>query len=1020
MTEEYKYKAFISYSHRDKSFAKWLHKRIENYKIPNSLRAKYSHLPKNLKRSIFRDEDELPTASELSDNLLNALDKSERLIVICSPSSVDSKWVDSEIKYFKHKHGEDSVLAILKDGEPNATDKDDISNEAFPNALRHKVDSSGELTQERTEPIAGDARSYWEREMALMKMIAGILKVDFADLWEREKRERNKRRYLSLGVVALFIVLSIYSLNLFSENKFNNELEEIKNNIAAIEYSIKYDNWSKEELLELHSELIKLKKQKINKENTQKSLEKLNTSIGMKAKSVYYHKGAKEAIQILTSRGALVRKEMYKEEVSLEAIALAKLYIEISSFVKAKQSYMDAISLFYSYENVKEYAHFLNTQNEYDNAIKLYNKLLKKHVTQRQELNIYQFILYSLTMRQTVNLDETKEKNILIEDYTNRSLKLARKLAESQSVDDIYHLAMALTDSAVFYTNKAITFKGFQVQLNKQMYKNVVSYFEESLELNKKLLNLDKENTKFYELYALTLFNQGKLYQVVPRYDKAEDLYYKALSIYEKLMTKGSQNYMSSVEVVVSQIFFVKFMQNFSNLEAEEKAYLEIFNKYKNLAKNNSSLYCAHLKAVSFKIAQHYQKNLNYKAAESIYQDSYNICSDDSVFNRFVIEGKLIELYFTSKQLNKLERTYQNLQQSEKHYPTNEGIILDKLASMYAELNEFDKVKELRIKEQHYYEKFLKYWKKQKNAYLQNNANANMAISYNSLAKEYVKYKKFNKARELYEKSLLIFKKLVKKDPNRYKSYVAETLQLIGYTYYEEKKYQKAELYYKESISIYKGLALKNPKELFIVGLGTSVDILSVMYAQSNKYKEAIEVTEELMEIMKQIEFLDFTMSQTDMKAFNLMRLGSLYKEDKQLVKAEKVFIEALSKYRKLLKQDASTYMKHVAYALRELGDVKSRKEEYKESESYYKESLSIYKELVTKQPKIYYGNIAWNLNRIGELYEKKNQYSKAKEVYSKALNIYKDLKKENPGVYDEDILWTSKKLNFLNKSKSL
>jgi len=59
-TETYKYQAFISYSHRDKAFAKWLHKRIENYKIPKSLREKYPNLPKDLKRSLFRDEEELP------------------------------------------------------------------------------------------------------------------------------------------------------------------------------------------------------------------------------------------------------------------------------------------------------------------------------------------------------------------------------------------------------------------------------------------------------------------------------------------------------------------------------------------------------------------------------------------------------------------------------------------------------------------------------------------------------------------------------------------------------------------------------------------------------------------------------------------------------------------------------------------------------------------------------------------------------------------------------------------------
>lgn len=396
MKKNYKYKAFVSYSHKDKSFARWLHKRIENYKIPKSLREKYPHLPENLQRSIFRDEDELPTASELSDNLLYAMDNSERLLVICSPSSVKSKWVNSEIKYFKHKHGENSILAIIKDGEPNATDMDDIENEAFPNSMRYKVSEDGNLTQERTEPIAGDARSYWDKEMALMKMIAGVLKVDFSDLWEREKREKKKRRLISLGVIAIFLALSIYASTQFLGSKVNKELEKVKNEIALIEYSIRHDNLPENIIIELNEELKKLIKLKNNKESTQKSLGNLKTSLGKKAQAVYQDKGAKEAIKVLTSRNALARKEQLRKELSLEDITLAKLYIELNDYVKAKKSYKDALSLLNDYENVMEYGRFLHSQNEYDKEVKLYNELLKQQLTIRQERDVFRFIIYAM------------------------------------------------------------------------------------------------------------------------------------------------------------------------------------------------------------------------------------------------------------------------------------------------------------------------------------------------------------------------------------------------------------------------------------------------------------------------------------------------------------------------------------------------------------------------------------------------------------------------------------------------
>ena len=272
MNQDYKYRAFISYSHKDKKFAKWLHKKIENYKIPKSLREKYPNLPKNLKRSVFRDEDELPTGSVLSDNLVYALDNSELLIVVCSPLATTSKWVDKEIAHFKHKHGENSVLAIIKDGEPNDTYNNNPNNEAFPKSLRYEVDEDGQLTDERTEPIAGDVRSYWDRDMAFVKMIAGILKVDFADLWEREKREKRKRKMIAGAIASVFIALFFYASTQFVGDQINIELERVKSDIAKIEYSIRHDNLPVEKVIALNKKLKKLKRTNLRTKKTHSQL----------------------------------------------------------------------------------------------------------------------------------------------------------------------------------------------------------------------------------------------------------------------------------------------------------------------------------------------------------------------------------------------------------------------------------------------------------------------------------------------------------------------------------------------------------------------------------------------------------------------------------------------------------------------------------------------------------------------------------------------------------------------------
>ena len=270
MRDEYKYRAFISYSHKDKTFAKWLHRKIENYKIPSSLREKYPHLPKDLKRSVFRDEEELPISSVLTNNILYALDNAELLIVVCSPFAAASKWVNKEIAYFKHKNGENSVLAIIKEGEPNATYENNPDHEAFPESLRYPVDEDAQITRQRCEPLAGDARSYWAKEMAFVKMVAGILKVDFADLWEREKRERRKRQIIAGVIATVFIALLMYaSTQRFSES-VNKELESVNAKIASIHYSIRHDNLPVEAVIALNIELKELEKLKEAKNETQK------------------------------------------------------------------------------------------------------------------------------------------------------------------------------------------------------------------------------------------------------------------------------------------------------------------------------------------------------------------------------------------------------------------------------------------------------------------------------------------------------------------------------------------------------------------------------------------------------------------------------------------------------------------------------------------------------------------------------------------------------------------------------
>ncbi len=142
MESSYKYKAFISYSHADEKWARWLHKSLESYKPPKRLVGTTTRMGKVPERMapVFRDREELASSTDLGADLTAALEASACQIVICSMSSAKSHWVNEEIKAFKRLGRSDRVFSLIVDGEPYSAGKPGIDHyECFPEALRFKL-----------------------------------------------------------------------------------------------------------------------------------------------------------------------------------------------------------------------------------------------------------------------------------------------------------------------------------------------------------------------------------------------------------------------------------------------------------------------------------------------------------------------------------------------------------------------------------------------------------------------------------------------------------------------------------------------------------------------------------------------------------------------------------------------------------------------------------------------------------------------------------------------------------------
>lgn len=184
-----RYSAFISYSHADERRARWLQRSIERYRVPSRLRGSegaYGRVPDTL-RPVFRDREELASASDLGETIRQRLRDSRFLIVICSPAAARSRWVAEEILEFKRAGGSGRVLSLIVDGEPNSDDE----RECFPEPLKFALDESGELSSVRNEAIAADLRPGKDgMYLARLKILAGLLGVDLDALRQREQQRR--------------------------------------------------------------------------------------------------------------------------------------------------------------------------------------------------------------------------------------------------------------------------------------------------------------------------------------------------------------------------------------------------------------------------------------------------------------------------------------------------------------------------------------------------------------------------------------------------------------------------------------------------------------------------------------------------------------------------------------------------------------------------------------------------------------------------------------------------------------
>ena len=136
---DYKYKAFISYCHRDTVYAEKISQILAGKNNPT---VQQRLIAKTL-QPIFKDKSTIPFGEILTQQTIDELKSSGYLIVLCSPNAAVNEDMHEEIRFFKAMGRKKDIMPIIVDSG-NVNSKQDC----FPRSLLCKVDDRGLVTNE--------------------------------------------------------------------------------------------------------------------------------------------------------------------------------------------------------------------------------------------------------------------------------------------------------------------------------------------------------------------------------------------------------------------------------------------------------------------------------------------------------------------------------------------------------------------------------------------------------------------------------------------------------------------------------------------------------------------------------------------------------------------------------------------------------------------------------------------------------------------------------------------------------
>jgi WD40 repeat protein len=210
---KYQFDVFLSYSRKDEAFGRKLEEALENYTLPKDVN---SRAISRKRLNVFRDKKDLvPNDADYYKAIEGYLNKSQYLVVICSPNARASDYVNDEIKAFLTANEANRIIPVLLSGKPNNDSQATPEEYAFPQALcdAAAMPLAVGFTEFVRAPGKLNKGVYHDSWYTLLAKIFGTERAEIERLdAKRQARRRAIFAGVSLAVIAALLVALVFAI----------------------------------------------------------------------------------------------------------------------------------------------------------------------------------------------------------------------------------------------------------------------------------------------------------------------------------------------------------------------------------------------------------------------------------------------------------------------------------------------------------------------------------------------------------------------------------------------------------------------------------------------------------------------------------------------------------------------------------------------------------------------------------------------------------------------------------------